>query len=407
MMKIIYPHLETIDPILTAIKGREEFGNYRRGNDKDGHWNVIDYNVNFYDTFPNIVDGMSIDEYRRAMLRRECRGIVFDSKTGRILRRPFHKYFNVNERPETQQNLVSVLYSSINVKMDGSMIAPFLTPNGTLLFATRMGVSDTAKKAQVYIESLPEGQRDRIYEMIRHAYHLQYTPIFEFCAPNSQIVLKYDNPSLTTLAMRHLVTGEYYDEIQVDKFSGHYGVPMVQQYEFNTDRPVSELIEHIRDKSHIEGIVVRQTNDSFWKLKCEWYVNIHRNIEGIRFEKDLVKLILNNQIDDVIPNLPDNVIELVIEFMTNVRHGIEDTIHRTNELYEQDKHLSRKDFHMKYANHQLHKFLMKAYSEENLFEVVRDHILWYTGDATRLESVRWAWGGAKYVGSQQTSIDLG
>ena len=49
---------------------------------------VIDYQVMMPDTFPPLTDEISA-------LRRECRGIKFGTD-GKILARPFHKFFNLN-----------------------------------------------------------------------------------------------------------------------------------------------------------------------------------------------------------------------------------------------------------------------------------------------------------------------
>ena len=55
----------------------------------------INYKNMSPETFPPVVD------YGTAV-RREFRGIAFDVETGSVLSRPFHKFFNMNERPETE-----------------------------------------------------------------------------------------------------------------------------------------------------------------------------------------------------------------------------------------------------------------------------------------------------------------
>lgn len=60
---------------------------------------------------------------------REVRGLVFHAQTKQILSRPLHKFFNLNEMPETSIDRVSTLLANQQLeqfevleKMDGMMI---------------------------------------------------------------------------------------------------------------------------------------------------------------------------------------------------------------------------------------------------------------------------------------------
>ena len=91
-MKYQYPEIRNISDVLPALEGREEFIIA----DRPGY-KVVNYLVNFEDTFPQVIGGDFTDEQRAiAALRRECRGIKFNSETGEIICRPLQKFFNVN-----------------------------------------------------------------------------------------------------------------------------------------------------------------------------------------------------------------------------------------------------------------------------------------------------------------------
>ena len=114
-----FPHITNISNVLPAIDGRDEFVVADKGS-----YTVINYNVMMADTFPPVIQelldaGHEQDDYAR--IRRECRGIIFDSNTGDIIRRPFHKFFNVNEREETQDHVIDLSRPhAILEKLDGS-----------------------------------------------------------------------------------------------------------------------------------------------------------------------------------------------------------------------------------------------------------------------------------------------
>jgi len=126
-MNYEFPHITNISDVLPAIEGRDEFVVAV----KEGY-TVINYNVMMADTFD-------------CNIRRECRGIIFDTVTGEIIRRPFHKFFNVNEREETQDHVFDLCRSyTILEKLDGSMIAPFIV-NGEMIWGTKMGATEVAE----------------------------------------------------------------------------------------------------------------------------------------------------------------------------------------------------------------------------------------------------------------------
>lgn len=196
-----FPIIKTIADVLPAIEGRDEFIVAERESFK-----VVNYNVGFEDTFT--IDENDLMENHGTMIpkgimRRECRGLIF-YPDGKIMSRPFHKFFNVGERKETQlQNIDMSRPHVIMEKMDGSMIRPMIV-NGVFRLGTKMGVTDTSVAAE---QIMTKGQQDWMEIMMK-----QYvTPLFEFVSPENRIVIKYDNAELVLLAMRENITGEYLD----------------------------------------------------------------------------------------------------------------------------------------------------------------------------------------------------
>ena len=115
-MRYQFPKIQTIQDVLPHIQGRDEFVVAERDS-----YTVINYIVSMSDTFemsgPNDLTGA---------IRRECRGLIFD-KAGVLISRPFHKFFNVNEREETQMNVIDLGQPHVIMeKMDGSMIRPLI-----------------------------------------------------------------------------------------------------------------------------------------------------------------------------------------------------------------------------------------------------------------------------------------
>ena len=206
IMNYKFPLIRNISDVLPAIEGRDEFVVA----EKEGY-TVINYNVMMADTFPDVVladpDRPDLAAVaRHAMLRRECRGIIFDSKTGDIIRRPFHKFFNVNEREETQDHVVDLSRPhAILEKLDGSMIAVF-AHEGKLIWGTKMVAQDFHEQVEQFVKESDIDYESFCWELINSG----HTPIFEWMHPQKRIVIDYGKePTLTLTAIRNIVTGAY------------------------------------------------------------------------------------------------------------------------------------------------------------------------------------------------------
>lgn len=212
IMNYKFPYITNISDVLPAIEGRDEFVVA----EKEGY-TVINYNVMMADTFPNVLEevpvknwdgsnGMSwrFDPY--AAIRCECRGIIFDSKTGDIIRRPFHKFFNVNEREETQDHVVDLSRPHVILeKLDGSMIAVF-AHEGKLIWGTKMVAQDFHELVEQFVKESDIDYEGFCWELINSG----HTPIFEWMHPQKRIVIDYGKePTLTLTAIRNIVTGAY------------------------------------------------------------------------------------------------------------------------------------------------------------------------------------------------------
>lgn len=278
-MNYDFPIINNISDVLPAIEGRDEFVVAV----KEGY-TVINYNVMMADTFD-------------CNIRRECRGIIFDTATGDIIRRPFHKFFNVNEREETQDHVVDLSRPhAILDKLDGSMIAPFIV-NGQMIWGTKMGATDVAKPVEEFVKNNPNYQF-----LAEEAISNGYTPIFEWCSRKQRIVLDYQEDQLILTAVRNMTTGKY----AFFKAWSHL-VPVVRTWDVGLEmdnKTMKSFVSYVRDLEDLEGFVVRFDDGHMIKLKCDWYVQIHKAKEAILQDRNIVELILDEKLDDIKAHLP-------------------------------------------------------------------------------------------------------
>lgn len=342
-MNYEFPNIYNIDDVLWAIEGRDEFVVA----EKEGY-TVINYNVMMADTFPDvIIDADSYDQASgiyegrdyNAAIRRELRGIIFDSVTGEILRRPFHKFFNVNERDETQDHVIDLSRPhAILEKLDGSMIAPFIV-NGQMIWGTKMGATDVAKPVEEFVRNHPE-----YIDMCRLLLEDGFTPIFEWCSRKQRIVLDYKEDQLILTAIRYTVRGDYVDYKYLCRVAESYKIPVVHAYAPRTD--MKAFIEYVSGLEDLEGFVVRFDDGHMLKLKCHWYLQIHKAKEAILQDRNIVELILDEALDDVKAHLPQEDRDRLSQFEDDFNRAVLIKSAEIMQLMYQlrDSGIDRKDF---------------------------------------------------------------
>lgn len=332
-MKYNFPTITHLDDVLPAIEGRDEFIVADRGNYK-----VVNYLVNMADTFP------AVDNELMA-IRRECRGLVFDSK-GKLIARRFHKFFNVGEKEETQPHLIDLKQKHfILEKLDGSMITPIMLDSITNIhMATKMGITDIALEAQKFIDENSNYKRFMLEEILSN-----YTPIFEYCSRKNRVVIDYPEDRMVLLASRHNITGEYLDYSSLKNIADDYGIEVVKTYS-GTVESMTDLVSQVRGMEDIEGYVLRFDDGHMVKIKAEQYVLQHGAMDSITHEKNVLEMVLNNTLDDVKTFLNEKDYQRLEAYSDAIYKAIEQSVFFHEDYYNRIKHLNKKDFALSYMD---------------------------------------------------------
>ena len=309
-----FPYITNISDVLPAIEGRDEFVVADKGD-----YTIIQYSVVMSDTFPDVET--DFDEFSSsvdpniAKIRRECRGIIFDSVTGDIIRRPFFKFFNINEREETQlHNLDFSKEHWVDTKLDGSMIAVF-AHEGKLVWGTKMVAPDFHDMIEKFVESSDIDYVGFCWTLINDG----YTPIFEWMHPQKRIVIDYGKePVLTLLAVRHMVTGVFADIN--NPVIAEFNIPVVEQHSKVTDPKA--FMEYVHDLKNAEGFVIRWDNGHRVKIKAHEYLQIHKAKEAILQDRNIVECILDEKLDDIKAHLPAEDRDRLTQFESTINFDI-------------------------------------------------------------------------------------
>lgn len=384
-----FPKITHLQQVLDAIKGREEFV-VRVSEEHD--YTIVNYAVNFEDTFPPVTD-------ERTAILRECRGITFRTSSGEIISRKYHKFFNLGERPETLPGNIdwSVPYREFE-KLDGSMITPLMI-NGGVRWATKMGLTDVAKPVD-------EFTKDKVnyHEFAKYWMSEGWTPIFEWCSRIQRIVIDYPVDALILTAIRHNVTGVYktYEEMRDE--ADAYDIPLVKAGPEITGLD-EDAIEAIRVLEGKEGEVWRTAEGHMRKLKAEHYCLIHKTLEHLNFEKDVIRLIVDEKLDDAKPFLPEDLVTKADEFakaiFTGVKKYCSDLFWEVQADFD-NMNGSKKKFADKVKDLRDQRFRFWAWDnleggEDALFGFMMQQVGNNLGSQTKVNDFRWAWGGASWA----------
>lgn len=387
-MNYQFPDIKHIDDVIPHIEDRPEF----KVMVKDWY-TVVNYMVAFEDTFSLIRER----SHYNMKIRRECRGLIFDTATGNLISRPYHKFFNVGEREETQLNKINLYEPHVVLeKLDGSMIRPIPTKEGFRL-ATKAGITDVAMNAEVFIVDKPYYRT-----FILKCFQRNITPIFEWCSRKNRIVVDYPEDQLILTGMRDKTTGcyVYYDAML--KYATAWNIPVVKAVDGLSVQNIDLFVKQVREWDDGEGIVLRFDTGHMVKVKADDYVLRHKSKDAINQEKNVIETIINDSVDDLIPLLTPEDAERVKAFQNAFWASVTDLCIDMGHLFDigNKKYPDKKDFAVEYVQKEtLSIYAPIMYGMKNgkgSKQIIVDMINKSLSTQTKLDQNRWLFGGLNW-----------
>jgi RNA ligase len=265
-MTEMFPIIKTIDDLLPHIQGNENFSINRKDN-----YIVIDYILNTPELFKN--------EWEK-----ECRGIIFDALTGKLLSRPYHKFFNVHERPESFIADGPLKPHVVLEKLDGSMIRCFKA-GVNWIWGSKAGETFLTPQVESFVSDKPQ-----YMQMVKA--NADCTLIWEWCSRKNRIVVDHPQDRLVLTAIRRNEDGRYLSHATLVGLAKRLNVEVVKEEKIRINE-----VPTFGDEN-FEGIVVRFDTGHMIKVKTEKYLRYHRAKDSITREKNVIAILVNNEADD-------------------------------------------------------------------------------------------------------------
>ncbi len=190
------------------------------------------------------------------------------------------------------------------------------------------------------------------------------TYMFELVSPFTKLVVPYEEPKLYLLAIRNNITleefsREYLGIIAKQLFGDKISIP--KSYICHNIKEIQNAANELTDKDeNFEGFVLCDKNFNRIKIKSSLYTNLFFiRGEGVFSNKKILKLIMNEQDDDVIAYFPeykeqfDKIRRGLSNLIQNMKNGIDEI--------KKWKELDKKDFAAKIKDFKYKDILFKAY----------------------------------------------
>lgn len=223
-----------------------------------------------------------------------CRGLIIYCDANhypcaycRVISRPFHKFFNLNQTDETKEShLLTLGEPTITEKMDGwfGIMWSLKDCEGAYHYGVASRGSFTSTGAEFATQKLQKLVKYGAVEEFPEG----YSPIFEIIFKEGKIVVDYPFEGLVLLGCVNNATGEElsYDQLQAvwSRIAGYSAdnrpwIRLVKAHRMSIDDCL------VSDKKNFEGFVVSYARPGMYpikaKVKLEDYKRLHRLITGV------------------------------------------------------------------------------------------------------------------------------
>jgi hypothetical protein len=241
----------------------------------------------------------------------ECRGLILEKGTWKVMSLAFTKFFNSEEG-----NAHKIDWDTAHVleKLDGSCIQLYWDWNKEQWFAattgTAEGEGEVNNKLGTTFNQLFWNTVTEKYEFKKENLNKLFCYVFELTTPYNIVVKPHGESAASLLMVRNLLTLE---EVPFEALTGiadSLGVPRVKSYDLNA-KNVGALLRTFETMVwHDEGYVVVDANFNRVKIKNPAYVAVH-HLKGKTAEHNIMTIVKTNEIEEFAATFPDRKDELV------------------------------------------------------------------------------------------------
>ena len=286
------------------------------------------------------------DDYWNAHggIYRTCRSTVIDLSNGETVIKPFDKFFNIGELPETSIETVEGLIESakeieISNKLDGSIFCvsrrlvkdKSLTGFGLDSIETNFCTSKSLNPETSWhlAMGIDLYRKDTAIQDLISDLPPKTTLMFEMITKEDAHVVCYPSEmyGLHLIGVR-TSSGDLLKYSEVLSLADKYGVKTTELYDRKFYEVFSSLDEKKSDEA--EGFVIR-IDGNYFKLKYNDYVQVHKTINRLVSASGVIEAFKDGKIDDLISKVPATYKEKIIEIADQIANSA-DSVRRVQQI---------------------------------------------------------------------------
>jgi hypothetical protein len=241
----------------------------------------------------------------------ECRGIILEKGTWKVMSLAFTKFFNSEEG-----NAHKIDWNTAHVleKLDGSLIQVYWDWNKEEWFAATTGTAEGEGEVNNRMGTTFNQLFWKTIEEKYPTFRLEWLDkkccyVFELTTPYNIVVKPHGESSATLLTARNLETLQEATREELLVCGKALHLPVVKAYDLNATN-VGDLLRTFTNMVwHDEGYVVVDANFNRVKIKNPAYVAVH-HLKGKTAEHNIIAIVKTNEIEEFAATFPDRKDEL-------------------------------------------------------------------------------------------------
>ena len=237
---------------------------------------------------------------------RECRSVVIDVLNDCLILTPFRKFFNINEREETQLPIVQEKIENaarveITDKLDGSLCSARWYKNDLVMSGSQALDTNMSYRLANYYHWM--FSHNNAVQMVKD--YRDYTFIFEGIFPDDVHVVQYNEQmfGLHLLGMRRVEDGVELPYKDVVEVAEKYDVPHVKIFDMTFEEAYQDALNDGRKANEGEGYVI-DVDGQKYKLKYNDYVMLHHALCKMVSPNAIIAAIREGRWDDFYSKIP-------------------------------------------------------------------------------------------------------
>lgn len=240
----------------------------------------------------------------------DCRGLVLELGTWKVMSLAFRKFFNSEEG-----NAAKIDWNTAHVleKLDGTLIQVYWDWNDNKWYA---GTTGTAEGEGEVNNKMGTTFNDLFWQTMIDKYGLLVDKldknliyVFELTTPYNIVVKPHGESSATLLTARNRETLDELSWIELEAIVLKLGIPLVRKYDLNANN-VGVLLRTFENMIwHDEGYVVVDAEFNRIKIKNPAYVAVH-HLKGKTAEHNILTIVKSNEIEEFASTFPERKEEL-------------------------------------------------------------------------------------------------